>query len=1497
MTLRLNPAPATPHVIETLQWDCRFARKDQALAQQDRLSRFLKGPGLRIVAEQFERISPPTEVWRIDRLEVDLGRLDAHASFEQWSAQLQEQLWTSLQRLRREGTAGSTWRLLTPEGSAADLTSDAGHDSEQADPAEPEPARALLSPSERDLDVFMHYLQQGYLPWSANLAAARDLADWLTRMALHHGLRLWQRLQQAQPSAQVLQRLCHISPHTGLQALIAVRHPDLAASLALLDRELLAPLHASGRISAYQLRQLQQRYRVAGLHALWGLSGSALSAARHQALQQALIQAHRDWLAPSWNPAWRTSLARAPYNTPGPATGGELARVLLQALLGEQPDAPYGQSTDSAAPQLPDQARADLARLQAVLDGRSPLDSVRLGELLGRLQTLQGPARSRLGHALRMLARHKAQRLSWARQLGAMQVWQLIQLMRHTHPGPEADTKDTTDTAPTPLRHAAPDQPLSEPGSQQAAWLAASSWSESLRQFALRMNSAAQGASRPGLSRLQSQLVGYSLRYLAQHGRLPQDHVAWQELWQQAWRALYGPTPHAPLRARRGARRAQRLVETLQSGDRLDELRAQSGDAPAWPASPLDDPTTALQIHLIEHSLLQAVSAPLNAKRAAPDAPASAITDGARQPAWHAAWQVWQSTHPEASALATARRTPRSLRAELRRRALRRQWRWHVATQWSELRKIELLRMLSPAPAQAEAGNDWAWLPDAIGHAHRLDIFADASAGTPDAAWLWATAIEWAVQQVPGRRPAENAAACAPDAEVGTDADTSTTPPPTARSVQAYWAAQWRGVQGALAGQAPLRRADAPARQLGQIGLHRLRDAHRRWQLVSTATNATLLECLASCLGCPPGRLAWFDTALQAAAQANASAPPQGLAPARSGQPWAHALLWSFSLGLLATDASADTGTGTGTEGSTPDQAARTLIERGVQAHWAALLAVVTQALPQWWRQWSMRQTVRQRPAPRSDLPSAPHRHPHLPADLQADLHADLQARSARYLAAQAWSCANNGGPAQQIETSRHALLRLWPRWVRAWSESNCVAPDERPRAAPRPAPFALPQSVASPGTAPDVVRDRSTHASPTAVPTQPSKDLLGDLLARPVSTLLPAERLQLAELMQTDAACSRWLATHDEAQRWAWLHAQFGHGAATLQRCSAPLLTALRMTCPQLTTQQAHALHWQHLAQHLFVEGLPPEPGMLARRYTLRLCQRDRDLAGAASHSWQRWLHRVHQALLPSSTGTTTAAADGPGPAMSVQTVQTVQVMQEALQAPPRADEQWEASLTPAQRAAPLSSLDTGLGTAAPPADRPHTALAASPRHAAAHHDRAVAPIPGKDPIYTPTAGLVLLGGYVQRAFAALQLTAHSKFVDEAAQARAVHCLEYLAWGTTESAEPDWVLSKMLCGVPLAQPLPPCDALDTATRELLDSLLRAVIEHWKTVGNTSLAGLRQSFLQRAGRLTRKESDLDDQWQLTVEPRAFDMLLDRLPWSYSTIKLPWMAGALYVDWR
>ena len=88
-----------------------------------------------------------------------------------------------------------------------------------------------------------------------------------------------------------------------------------------------------------------------------------------------------------------------------------------------------------------------------------------------------------------------------------------------------------------------------------------------------------------------------------------------------------------------------------------------------------------------------------------------------------------------------------------------------------------------------------------------------------------------------------------------------------------------------------------------------------------------------------------------------------------------------------------------------------------------------------------------------------------------------------------------------------------------------------------------------------------------------------------------------------------------------------------------------------------------------------------------------------------------------------------------------------------------------------------------------------------------------------------------------------------------------------------------------------------------VEGRLAAMIAHWHTLGRTSVAGLRETFLQRPGALTYRaqaspEGDrADASSHLMVEPRAFDMLLDAIPWSYKILRLPWMPEVLHVEWR
>lgn len=164
---------------------------------------------------------------------------------------------------------------------------------------------------------------------------------------------------------------------------------------------------------------------------------------------------------------------------------------------------------------------------------------------------------------------------------------------------------------------------------------------------------------------------------------------------------------------------------------------------------------------------------------------------------------------------------------------------------------------------------------------------------------------------------------------------------------------------------------------------------------------------------------------------------------------------------------------------------------------------------------------------------------------------------------------------------------------------------------------------------------------------------------------------------------------------------------------------------------------------------------------------------------------------------------------------------------------------------------------------------------------------------IHVDNAGLVLLAPWLPRLFEQLDLLEDGRFKDRAAAERAVHCAQFLVDGSSASPEFRLVLNKLLCGVRPGKPIRRSIELSGVDVEQLEGLLTAVTQHWKALENTSIDGLRESFLKRGGRLQRKQ----DAWHLQVEARAFDMLLDQVPWSYSTIKFAWMERVIYVDWR
>lgn len=345
--------------------------------------------------------------------------------------------------------------------------------------------------------------------------------------------------------------------------------------------------------------------------------------------------------------------------------------------------------------------------------------------------------------------------------------------------------------------------------------------------------------------------------------------------------------------------------------------------------------------------------------------------------------------------------------------------------------------------------------------------------------------------------------------------------------------------------------------------------------------------------------------------------------------------------------------------------------------------------------------------------------------------------------------------------------------------------------------------------------------------------------------------RRHIATWLADPVVRADWLAVTRPPQRWALLATLFPRQIATLRRTSKLLLATRAALLPREPETTRNTRHWQGFIEQVMTSGNPPAPRMLVRQQVLRLADEQ-----AIAHS-----HR---------------------PALLKRWWQTAA--------------NTVAQLTADKQASPLHRAPTAIEQYM----ASHRGQPATARHQAPEHlpdPVTMQDIEDTDTHYIADAGMVLLAVYTQPLFHRLALLSEGRFRDADAESRAVRCLTWLVHGHDKVSEPECVLAKLLCGMPLRTPLTGNPATDPGTQQMLEGLLSAVIAHWTALGNTSHRGLRETFLQREGRLTRESREAGAHWRLVVRAGPFDMLLDRLPWSYATIKLPWMKEVLHVDWR
>lgn len=156
--------------------------------------------------------------------------------------------------------------------------------------------------------------------------------------------------------------------------------------------------------------------------------------------------------------------------------------------------------------------------------------------------------------------------------------------------------------------------------------------------------------------------------------------------------------------------------------------------------------------------------------------------------------------------------------------------------------------------------------------------------------------------------------------------------------------------------------------------------------------------------------------------------------------------------------------------------------------------------------------------------------------------------------------------------------------------------------------------------------------------------------------------------------------------------------------------------------------------------------------------------------------------------------------------------------------------------------------------------------------------------------AGLVIIQPFMYNLFKHCNLVdpVTNKLTDPET---GVHLLHYIATGKTNQPESGMLFEKFLCNIPFNQSINRHIKLSRKQKSEAAKVIKAVQQNWSTMKTSSVGLLQHEFFQRPGKLM-----LADNQTLTIERKTQDILLDKLSWGISMIKLPWHNQFIFVNW-
>lgn len=160
----------------------------------------------------------------------------------------------------------------------------------------------------------------------------------------------------------------------------------------------------------------------------------------------------------------------------------------------------------------------------------------------------------------------------------------------------------------------------------------------------------------------------------------------------------------------------------------------------------------------------------------------------------------------------------------------------------------------------------------------------------------------------------------------------------------------------------------------------------------------------------------------------------------------------------------------------------------------------------------------------------------------------------------------------------------------------------------------------------------------------------------------------------------------------------------------------------------------------------------------------------------------------------------------------------------------------------------------------------------------------------YVQNAGLIILHPFLKEMLKNCGLIGDNNTLLN--KELAAHILHYAATKSENDYEHTMLFEKFLCGIPIQESIKREVKIEEKHKKQVEEMLRSVVEHWSALKNTSTTVLRTEFLQREGKLDWSESNP----KLTIERKTQDLLLEKIPWNITIIKISWIEKLIYTQW-